>query len=144
MTREPPHYTPEFVERGYNNRAAVPDHPWFIARYMQLSQAAVNALHPHIDLRYGDGPKQTLDLFLHTLVVVLVLLPAGLIIAVRISEARWETAHPVQTMVPDVTGRVLRNLRDAGRIELGRGAIVLRDPLALAGELESVSPHVER
>ena len=49
--------------------------------------------------------NRTLVALVVTLVVVLVLLPAGLIIAVRISEARWETAHPVQTMVPDVTGR---------------------------------------
>jgi len=26
-------YTPEFVERGYNNRAAVPDHPRWLAHY---------------------------------------------------------------------------------------------------------------
>ncbi|HEY3179495.1 MAG TPA: alpha/beta hydrolase [Casimicrobiaceae bacterium] len=56
-------YTPEFVERGYNNRAAVPEHPRFIARYTELSQAAMNALRPQLDLRYGPGPKETLDLF---------------------------------------------------------------------------------
>jgi len=64
MTAERFLYTPEFVESGYNNRAAVPDHPWFIDRYTQLSHAAVNALHPRVDLRYGVGPKETLDLFL--------------------------------------------------------------------------------
>jgi arylformamidase len=64
MTREPPPYTPELVERGYNNRAAVPDHPRFMARYVELSHAAVQTLRPQLDLRYGPGPKETLDLFL--------------------------------------------------------------------------------
>jgi len=63
MTREPPSYTPEFVERGYNNRAAVPEHPRFLARYTELSRAAVSALRPQLDLRYGPGSKETLDLF---------------------------------------------------------------------------------
>jgi arylformamidase len=64
MSREPPPYTPEFVERGYNNRAAVPDHPRFMARYVELSEAAVQRFRPQLDLRYGPGPKETLDLFL--------------------------------------------------------------------------------
>ncbi|MET0683004.1 MAG: alpha/beta hydrolase [Casimicrobiaceae bacterium] len=57
-------YTPEFVERGYNNRAAVPDHPRWLAHYSESSAEARAALAPKIDLRYGPGPKQTLDLFL--------------------------------------------------------------------------------
>jgi arylformamidase len=32
--------SPELVERGYNNRAAVADHPRFIAQYTSLSEAA--------------------------------------------------------------------------------------------------------
>jgi arylformamidase len=63
VTREPPPYTPEFVERGYNNRAAVPEHPRFLARYTELSRAAADRLRPQFDLRYGPGPKETLDLF---------------------------------------------------------------------------------
>jgi arylformamidase len=58
-----PVYTPEFVERGYNNRAAVPDHAGWFVRYAELSAAARDALQPAQDLRYGDGPKETLDLF---------------------------------------------------------------------------------
>ena len=56
-------YTPEFVERGYNNRAAVPDHPQWLARFPELSASARAALAPKLDLRYGPGPKETLDLF---------------------------------------------------------------------------------
>ncbi len=57
-------YTPEFVERGYNNRAAVPDHPRWLAHFPAVSARARAALSPKIDLRYGPGPKETLDLFL--------------------------------------------------------------------------------
>jgi len=56
--------TPEEVERGYNNRAAVPDHPRWLARYAELSAAAVRGLRPKRNLRYGPGPNETLDLFL--------------------------------------------------------------------------------
>jgi arylformamidase len=55
--------TAEFVERGYNNRAAVPEHPVWLARYATDSAAARAALAPKLDLRYGPGPKETLDLF---------------------------------------------------------------------------------
>ena len=56
--------TPEFVERGYNNRAAVADHPRWFAKYSELS-AKARARHRHtLDLRYGGAPRQTLDLFL--------------------------------------------------------------------------------
>ena len=40
-----------------------------------------------------------------TLVIVLLVLPAIAVIAGNITQARWETAHPEQTMVPDLTGR---------------------------------------
>ena len=56
--------TAEEVERGYNNRAAVPDHPRWFARYDELSAVAVRDLRSKRDLRYGPGPKETLDLFL--------------------------------------------------------------------------------
>ena len=56
--------TPEFVERGYNNRAAVEDHPLWLAQYPELS-AATRSRHAHkLDLRYGPGPLETIDLFL--------------------------------------------------------------------------------
>jgi arylformamidase len=59
--------TPELVERGYNNRAAVPEHPRWLAMYPEASRKAVAALQPKLDLRYGPGAKETLDLFVpHT------------------------------------------------------------------------------
>jgi len=57
-------YTPEFVERGYNNRAAVPDYQSWFDRWAARSRAAVAALSPRLDVRYGRGAKETLDLYL--------------------------------------------------------------------------------
>ena len=56
--------TPQAAERGYNNRAAVPDHPRWLARCAELSAAAMASLAPRRDVRYGPNPKETLDLFL--------------------------------------------------------------------------------
>ena len=55
--------TPEEVERGYNNRAAVADHPYWFAEFAARSESAIEALRPALDVRYGPGPKETLDLF---------------------------------------------------------------------------------
>ena len=55
--------TPEFVERGYNNRAAVPDHPRWLAHFATTSAEARAKFSPRLDVRYGPGPKETLDLF---------------------------------------------------------------------------------
>ncbi|MEO8740973.1 MAG: alpha/beta hydrolase [Casimicrobiaceae bacterium] len=53
----------EFIEREYNNRAACPDHPQWFARWAAESAAARTRLVAHLDLRYGSGARQTLDLF---------------------------------------------------------------------------------
>ena len=58
-----PVFTAEFVEREYNNRAACPDHPQWFARWAAESQAARTRLAAQLDLRYGSGPRQTIDLF---------------------------------------------------------------------------------
>lgn len=57
-------YTAEFVEREYNNRAAVPEHPVWLERWTRESTAAYASSDVRRDLRYGEGPKETLDLFL--------------------------------------------------------------------------------
>jgi len=56
--------TPEEVERGYNNRAAVPDHPRILAEWASRSEAARAKYGPKRDLRYGPNPREILDLFL--------------------------------------------------------------------------------
>ena len=53
----------EFIEREYNLRAAFPDHPQWFARWAADSAAARARLSGILDVRYGEGPKQTLDLF---------------------------------------------------------------------------------
>jgi len=58
-----PALSAEFVEREYNNRAACPDHPQWFARWAAESEAARARLTARLDLRYGTGPRQTLDLF---------------------------------------------------------------------------------
>lgn len=55
--------TREEVERGYNNRAAVPDHPYWIDQFALRSAAAVETLRHTLDVPYGTGHKETLDLF---------------------------------------------------------------------------------
>lgn len=63
MNAAAPAYTPELVERGYNNRLAVPEHPVWLARWTATSREAIAALAPRQDVRYGRGPKETLDLY---------------------------------------------------------------------------------
>ena len=58
-----PVHTAESVERGYDNRAAVPDHPRFFAEYTARSKEAFATWAPKLDLRFGPNAKETLDLF---------------------------------------------------------------------------------
>ena len=55
--------TPEFCERGYNNRAAVPDHADYFAHWADDSARARAALKSTLDVRYGKRPNETMDLF---------------------------------------------------------------------------------
>ena len=51
------------LERHYNARAAVPEHPAIFERWSQASIAA-RARHKALtDIRYGDGPAMTLDVY---------------------------------------------------------------------------------
>ena len=59
-----PAMTPEDVERGYNNRAAVPDHQRWLDEWVARSQAAQEALRPSLDVRYGASSQEALDLYL--------------------------------------------------------------------------------
>lgn len=52
------------LDANYNLRAAVPEHPAYFERYAATS-AAFRARWPgRLDLRYGDSPRQAIDLFL--------------------------------------------------------------------------------
>ncbi|HEX4780875.1 MAG TPA: alpha/beta hydrolase [Usitatibacter sp.] len=56
-------FTPEFVEREYNNRALVPEHPAFFARWEKDSGFVREVLQPHLDLPYGPHARQRIDVF---------------------------------------------------------------------------------
>ena len=66
MSAQPtPHVnlTPDTAERGYNNRAAVPEHARYFSRWAGESARVRSALHCVLDVRYGSRPKETMDLF---------------------------------------------------------------------------------
>lgn len=56
-------YDPAWLDRMYNNRARVPGHPAYFARWAAESAAARAALQCQADLRYGDEPGEVLDVF---------------------------------------------------------------------------------
>lgn len=58
-----PALTREFVEREYNNRALVPDHPAYFARWERDSQFVRATLPGTLDLAYGPDPRQRIDVF---------------------------------------------------------------------------------
>ena len=51
------------LDAQYNLRAAVADHPAYFARWAETSRAARAQLRCRLDLAYGPGPSETLDLF---------------------------------------------------------------------------------
>lgn len=54
---------PVWLEAQYNNRARVPDHGQVLARWAQASELVRQRSVAHLDVAYGDGPGETLDLF---------------------------------------------------------------------------------
>ncbi len=59
----PVRFDPAWLDVQYNNRARIPEHPQLFARWDADSAAARAALPCQVDLRYGDGPNETLDVF---------------------------------------------------------------------------------
>ncbi|MBV8031949.1 MAG: alpha/beta hydrolase [Betaproteobacteria bacterium] len=51
------------LAREYNNRQLVPDHARYFARWQEDSARARSRMNAKLDLRYGDSPGETLDLF---------------------------------------------------------------------------------
>jgi arylformamidase len=56
-------YNPAWLDRMYNNRALVPDHADYFARWAFQSSLARQSPNCHIDLRYGDSAGEQLDVF---------------------------------------------------------------------------------
>lgn len=55
--------TPEQLDREYNARAAIPDHPQIFARWREESRAARAELRCEQDYYFGPAPVETLDLY---------------------------------------------------------------------------------
>ena len=55
--------TAEWVEREYNNRELVPEHPQFFARWEKDSAFVRETLPGRIDLAYGPHARHRIDLF---------------------------------------------------------------------------------
>ena len=55
--------TAELVEREYNNRALVPDHPAFFARWERDSKFVRETLACTLDLPYGPDARHRIDFF---------------------------------------------------------------------------------
>ncbi len=53
----------QFVEREYNNRARVPDHPAYFARWEKDSRFVRETLPCEIDLAYGADARHRIDVF---------------------------------------------------------------------------------
>jgi arylformamidase len=54
---------PAWLDVQYNNRARIPEHPQIFARWAESSQLARERLKSTLDIRYGDEPGETLDVF---------------------------------------------------------------------------------
>ncbi len=52
-----------FYSREYNNRALVPEHPQFFARWAESSARARATMICYLDRRYGEAPGETMDIF---------------------------------------------------------------------------------
>lgn len=58
-----PTWDPQWLDRMYNNRALVPEHAMHFARWQESSVHAREALPARLDVAYGSGPNETLDIF---------------------------------------------------------------------------------
>jgi arylformamidase len=56
-------FIPEYCEEQYNVRAAIPEHPEYFARWKERSHVARQTLACELDIAYGSGPGERLDIF---------------------------------------------------------------------------------
>jgi arylformamidase len=54
---------PAWIEREYNNRALVPEHPQYFSRWERDSEFVRETLPGRLDLAYGRDPRHRIDLF---------------------------------------------------------------------------------
>ena len=51
------------LNKAYNNRELVPEHPRILARWAEDSARARDRMSGHLDLRYGEAPGESIDIF---------------------------------------------------------------------------------
>lgn len=111
-------------EAQYNNRALVPDHPAVMQRWRETAEAA-RAAAPPVEIAYGRGPREVMDLFEAT---------PGAPVAVFLHGGYWQAldkdwfsglapalaAHGVSLAIPSYDlcptvrlGTILRQVRSA-------------------------------
>jgi arylformamidase len=56
-------YDTAWLDLQYNNRARIPDHPEIFERWARASALAREGLSHRFDVKYGDGPNETLDVY---------------------------------------------------------------------------------
>jgi len=56
-------YDGQWLDRMYNTRAMVPEHPAHFRRWATESAEAMRTLPRELDVRYGGGPNEHLDIF---------------------------------------------------------------------------------
>lgn len=56
-------YDGRWLDRMYNNRDLVPEHPEYFRRWADASAQAVRSQPRALDVRYGGGPNEHLDIF---------------------------------------------------------------------------------
>lgn len=56
-------HDPAWYDAQYHTRAAIPEHPQILQHWTDASKATRGRLRGKLDLRYGGGTKETLDLF---------------------------------------------------------------------------------
>jgi arylformamidase len=54
---------PAWLDRQYDNRARVPAHADILGRWAQASALAQDSLSRRLDVAYGEGPGETLDVY---------------------------------------------------------------------------------
>lgn len=56
-------YDPAWLDVQYNNRARIPEHPQIFERWARASERVRAGMTSVLDVAYGEGPNETLDVF---------------------------------------------------------------------------------
>lgn len=54
---------PAWLDQQYNNRARIAEHPEILERWAKASALSRDGMSRRLDIAYGEGPSETLDLF---------------------------------------------------------------------------------